>query len=391
MQKFEVDVSKLDFARRDKINEYLRRLLGMGGTDLHVKSGGYVYGRIGNDILKLSDEIFTGQDGIILAKELLRTRFGELVELKSVDFTHRLGGYRFRVNAFFQLEGVSVVFRLIPDKIPTLEERFLPPIVEKICDTVNKGIILIVGQPGSGKATTVASIIERINLTKRRHIATVEDSVKFVYTDAKSVVTQRAVGQDTLNFSCGVRSALKEDADIVAISSVKDADTVRAMILSAQMGRLVIGVLTGCSVADSIEFLTNFFREEDKNNVKTALVDSVEAVIAQRMVKTLDNDKRVAAAIMINHVGMKKALMSGDESKIYDAIERGRDGYGMQTFDQCLFELYSQGVIDESEALLKASDEKRLKRKIEGSVLAKGGIAGCVGDAELIERLKDEL
>ena len=379
MQKFEVDVSKLDFARRDKINEYLRRLLGMGGTDLHVKSGGYVYGRIGNDILKLSDEIFTGQDGIILAKELLRTRFGELVELKSVDFTHRLGGYRFRVNA------------LIPDKIPTLEERFLPPIVEKICDTVNKGIILIVGQPGSGKATTVASIIERINLTKRRHIATVEDSVKFVYTDAKSVVTQRAVGQDTLNFSCGVRSALKEDADIVAISSVKDADTVRAMILSAQMGRLVIGVLTGCSVADSIEFLTNFFREEDKNNVKTALVDSVEAVIAQRMVKTLDNDKRVAAAIMINHVGMKKALMSGDESKIYDAIERGRDGYGMQTFDQCLFELYSQGVIDESEALLKASDEKRLKRKIEGSVLAKGGIAGCVGDAELIERLKDEL
>ena len=109
------------------------------------------------------------------------------------------------------------------------------------------------------------------------------------------------------------------------------------------------------------------------------------------MVKTLDNDKRVAAAIMINHVGMKKALMSGDESKIYDAIERGRDGYGMQTFDQCLFELYSQGVIDESEALLKASNEKRLKRKIEGSVLAKGGIAGCVGDAELIERLKDEL
>lgn len=380
MQKFEVDVSKLDFARRDKINEYLRRLLGMGGTDLHVKSGGYVYGRIGNDILKLSDEIFTGQDGIILAKELLRTRFGELVELKSVDFTHRLDGYRFRVNAFFQLEGVSVVFRLIPDKIPTLEERFLPPIVEKICDTVNKGIILIVGQPGSGKATTVASMIERINLTKRRHIATVEDSVKFVYTDAKSVITQRAVGQDTLNFSCGVRSALKEDAD-----------TVRAMILSAQMGRLVIGVLTGCSVADSIEFLTNFFTEEDKTSVKTALVDSVEAVIAQRMVKTLDNDKRVAAAIMINHVGMKKALISGDESKIYDAIERGRDGYGMQTFDQCLFELYSQGAIDESEALLKASDEKRLKRKIEGFVLAKGGIAGCVGDAELIERLKDEL
>ena len=337
MQNYEVDIAALDFVRRDSINHFLKELLILGGSDLHVKSGGFIYARIGNEIKKLSNEIFTQQDGIILAKELLRTRFAELVEQKSVDFTHRLeDGNRFRVNIFFQLEGVSIVFRLIPNKIPTFEERFMPPIVEKICDTVSKGIILIAGQPGSGKSMTVSSMVERINLTKRQHIITIEDPIEFVHTDAMSMIN-------------------------------------------------------GSGIREIINFLIGLFPQEERRNAISLLANNIEAVIAQRAVKTLQNDIRIATAIMINSQDVKNAIMNSDEDGIYLAIERGRDAYGMQTFDQCLFELYSQGIIDENEALQKASDVENLRRKIKNSNLAINDIVGFTGDAELVEQLKFEL
>ena len=392
MQNYEVDIAALDFVRRDSINHFLKELLILGGSDLHVKSGGFIYARIGNEIKKLSNEIFTQQDGIILAKELLRTRFAELVEQKSVDFSHRLeDGNRFRVNIFFQLEGVSIVFRLIPNKIPTFEERFMPPIVEKICDTVSKGIILIAGQPGSGKSMTVSSMVERINLTKRQHIITIEDPIEFVHTDAMSIISQRAIGQDTLDFENAIKSALREDPDVIVVGEIRDLKTIKAILLASQIGYLVIGVINGSGIREIINFLIGLFPQEERRNAISLLANNIEAVIAQRAVKTLQNDIRIATAIMINSQDVKNAIMNSDEDGIYLAIERGRDAYGMQTFDQCLFELYSQGIIDENEALQKASDVENLRRKIKNSNLAINDIVGFTGDAELVEQLKFEL
>ncbi|MGP1485178.1 MAG: type IV pilus twitching motility protein PilT [Campylobacter sp.] len=391
-QNFKVDVSELDFVRRNRVNEHLFRLIELGGTSLHIKSGSFIYARIGQEIKKFSDEILTQQDGIILAKELLRTRFYELVERKSVDFTHRLNdGSRFRVNIFFQLEGVSVVFRLIPSKIPTLQERFLPPVVEKICDTISKGLVFITGLPGSGKSTTVASMLERINSTKKQHIITIEDPIEFIHLDNKSIVSQRAIGQDALSFGCAIRDALREDPNVIYVGEIRDLDTIRACILASQNGLLVIGVLNFANMIEVLKFLTELFPIEERKQARVVLANNIQVIMAQKVVKALDSTRRTATSILINTPIMREAIIRGEADEIYATIDAGRDTYGMQTFDQHLFDMYLQGIIDEKEALNNSCNLKTLENKINSANSLKSDIGGSNDDLELIEQLKDEI
>lgn len=392
MENFKVDIAGLDFARRNKINDYLFELLKLEGSSLHIKSGGFIYARIGSEIKRLSDEIFTQQDGIILAKELLRTRFHELVEKKSVDFTHRLdNAARFRVNIFFQLEGVSVVFRLIPNQIPTLKDRFLPPVIENICDTVSGGgLVLVTGQPGSGKSTTVASMIDRINSTKQQHIITIENPIKFIYQDNKSIISQRAIGQDALSFDAAIRDALREDPNVIYVSEIRDLETIKACLLAAQNKILVIGILSLAHIRDAIKFLTKLFPAQEQEQAKILLCKNIQAAIAQKTVKALDNTKRTASAVLINTPTMKDVLLNGDDDEIYDAIESGKDTYGMQTFDQHLFDMYLDGTIDQAEALENASNKTNLENKIKNASLLKNDIQN-LDDLDMINQLKYEI
>ncbi|WP_169942142.1 PilT/PilU family type 4a pilus ATPase [Campylobacter sp. RM15925] len=393
ISQFEVDVSKLDFILRDKLNGYLSKLVEGGGSDLHIKSGGYIYGRFNGEIRQMNTEIMSQADSITLAKELLRSRFKELVDMKNIDFTHKLNDdYRFRVNIFFQMEGVSAVFRTIPTKIPNFEELYLPPIIEKICDTVNRGIILVTGPTGSGKTTTLASMINRMNAQKKRHIITIEDPIEYVYTDQKSIVNQRAIGQDASGFSDALRASLREDPDVILVGEMRDLETVKTAMAAAETGHLVLSTLHTLDAKETVGRVINMFPKEEQNRIKMTFASVVEAIISQRLVRTLQNTRRPAVEVMIKNVRIKNMIMDGREGEIYDAIEQSKNTYGMQTFDQHLLELYNEEIIDLEEALEKSSKRNNLEIKIKNANLAKEGMLDLAsGEEDYTERLKRDV
>lgn len=393
ISQFEVDVSKLDFILRDKLNGYLSKLVEGGGSDLHIKSGGYIYGRFNGEIRQMNTEIMSQSDSITLAKELLRSRFKELVDMKNIDFTHKLNDdYRFRVNIFFQMEGVSAVFRTIPTKIPNFEDLYLPPIIEKICDTVNRGIILVTGPTGSGKTTTLASMINRMNAQKKRHIITIEDPIEYVYTDQKSIVNQRAIGQDASGFSDALRASLREDPDVILVGEMRDLETVKTAMAAAETGHLVLSTLHTLDAKETVGRVINMFPKEEQNRIKMTFASVVEAIISQRLVRTLQNTRRPAVEVMIKNVRIKNMIMDGREGEIYDAIEQSKNTYGMQTFDQHLLELYNEEIIDLEEALEKSSKRNNLEIKIKNANLAKEGMLDLAsGEEDYTERLKRDV
>ncbi|MBE2986228.1 PilT/PilU family type 4a pilus ATPase [Campylobacter sp. RM12920] len=370
--EFDVDVSKLNFKLRDELNEYLKRLVDDGGSDLHIKSGGYIRGRFNGEIVKMSDKILSREDGITLAKELLRSNFKNLVNNLSVDFTHKLNSdYRFRVNIFFQMEGVSAVFRTIPNKIPNFNDLKLPASIEKICNNTNRGIILVTGPTGSGKTTTLASMINHINKTKRKHIITIEDPIEYVYLDELSIINQRSIGQDALNFADALRASLREDPDVILVGEMRDLETIETAIRAAETGHLVLSTLHTLDAKESINRIVNMFKKEEQNRVKLTFTSVLSAIISQRLAQTKDGKRRAAVEILINNARIKETILNDKIDDIYTAISESKNTYGMQTFDQHLLELYSDDIISANEALEKSSRRNDLEIKIKNVNLSR--------------------
>lgn len=376
---------------KDKLNDYLSNLVERGGSDLHIKSGRCVRGRYNGEIYKMSDEILSYEDTMTLTKEILRSNFENLVAKKNVDFTYKLNeDYRFRANIFFQIEGVSMVFRTIPTKIPSMSQLFLPPVIEKICNTVNRGIILVTGPTGSGKTTTLASIINYINNNKNRHIVTIEDPIEFIFTDNKSVINQRGIGQDVLNFSDALRAALREDPDVILVGEMRDLETIRTAMAAAETGHLVLATLHTLDAKETVGRVINMFPKEEQNRIKMTFSSVVEAIICQRFVKTVDDKRRVAVEILIKNTRIKDMILDGREDEIYDAIEQSRNTYGMQTFEQHLLDLYNQGIIDRQEALDKSSRRNDLEIRIKNANLAKEKARlEALEEGEIVEEEKE--
>ncbi|WP_298952989.1 type IV pilus twitching motility protein PilT, partial [uncultured Campylobacter sp.] len=242
--QYQVDASTLDFKQRDRLNKYLEFLIQNGGSDLHIKSGAVIRGRIHGELVKFSKTPFLKEDAMTLAKELLITRFPELIEKKSVDFTYKLNeDYRFRVNIFFQIDGISAVFRTIPVKIPEIDDLGLPPSIKDICDTAMRGVVLLTGPTGSGKTTTIASMINRINRQRTSHVVTIEDPVEFVFKDDKCIINQRAIGEDCNNFADSLRAALREDPDVIFVGEMRDLETIETALHAAETGHLVFSTV----------------------------------------------------------------------------------------------------------------------------------------------------
>ena len=239
----EVNVSELTFEMTKKLKFYLSKLVENNGSDLHVKTGANIRGRINGEIVAFSKEALSHSDGITLAKELLRSRFVEFTEKKNIDFTFKLNDdYRFRVNMFFQVDGVSAVFRTIPMVLPTIEALHLPPVINSLCE-LSRGLILVTGPTGSGKTTTLASMINRINKTHKKHIITIEDPVEFIYKDEGCIVNQRAIGQDAISFADSLRAALREDPDVILVGEMRDLETIETAMHAAETGHLVLSTL----------------------------------------------------------------------------------------------------------------------------------------------------
>lgn len=347
----EVNVSELTFEMTKKLKFYLSKLVEYSGSDLHVKTGTNIRGRINGEIISLSKEILSHEEGLLLAKELLRGRFSEFVEKKNIDFTFKLNDqYRFRVNMFFQVDGVSAVFRTIPMVLPTIESLNLPPIINTLCD-LSRGLILVTGPTGSGKTTTLASMINRINQTQKKHIITIEDPVEFIYKDESCIVNQRAIGQDALTFADSLRAALREDPDVILVGEMRDLETIETAMHAAETGHLVLSTLHTIDTKETVGRIIGMFPGSEQNRIKMSLASVLQGIVSQRLVKTVDKGRTAAVEILVKNARIEALILEDRENEIPDALKEGRDVYKTQTFDQSLISLYAEGRISREEAI----------------------------------------
>src|SRR5689334_12010907 len=277
-------------------------------------------------------------------------------EFLEVDFSFEIDGLaRFRVNAFNHNRGSGAVFRTIPSKILSLEQLNCPPIFKDIANTP-RGICLVTGPTGSGKSTTLAAIIDYINDNEFGHILTVEDPIEFVHQSKKCLINQREVGPHTLSFNNALRSALREDPDVILVGEMRDLETIRLALSAAETGHLVFGTLHTSSAAKTIDRIVDVFPAAEKDMVRSMLSESLRAVISQTLLKRNGGGRVAAHEIMIGTPAIRNLIREGKIAQMYSAIQTGQAA-GMQTLDQCLTELVAKGHVSKEEARYKAQNK----------------------------------
>ena len=363
---YSIDVSKLTFEMLKKIRVYLKRLIDAGGSDLHVKANSSVRARINGDIVPLSGEILSHDDALVFAKELLRGRFVELVEHKELDLVYPFDDFnRFRVNIFFQTDGISAVFRLIPVKIMSIDELKLPNIVHKFTE-IERGLVLVTGVTGSGKSTTLAALINEINWSQRKHIITIEDPIEFIHKDRKCIVNQRSVGQDTLSFANALRASLREDPDIILVGEMRDLETMEIALHAADTGHLVFSTLHTLDAKETINRIISTFPTSEQNRIRLTFGAVMQGVISQRLIPTVDSKRVAALEVLLRTSHIQQLILESRDDEIVDAIYDGKEIYGSQTFDQAILDLYKAGIISREKAFEFATSPADLKLKMEG-------------------------
>lgn len=364
--EYSVDLDALTFEMLNKIRTYLKRMLEAGGSDLHLKANSVVRARINGDITPLGGEIISRDDALTFAKELLRGRFRELVEDKELDMVYPFDdNTRFRVNIFFQMDGVSAVFRTIPVKILSIDQLKLPDIVHKFA-TLERGIVLVTGVTGSGKSTTLAAIINEINWNMRKHIVTIEDPIEFVHKDRKCIVNQRSVGQDTHSFARALRAVLREDPDIILVGEMRDVETIETALHAADSGHLVFSTLHTLDAKETVNRIVSMFPKEEQNRVRLTLASVLEGVISQRLIPTTDGKRTAGLEVLVNTPRVEQLIMENRDAEIRDAIEEGHEIYKSQSFDQGILKLWQDKRISTESAFRYATSPSDLKLRMEG-------------------------
>lgn len=315
-------------------------------SDLHLSSGLPPMLRVNGDIMPIELPELNPDDVLAMIHQLMtQTQQDSYRTQLECDFSFTLPGVaRFRVNAFFQDRGAAAVMRTIPATIPTMAQLQLP----KICtDLVAKkhGLILVTGPTGSGKSTTLAAMVNHINETQQAHILTIEDPIEFVHTPKAALINQREVGSHTQSFSNALRSALREDPDVILIGEMRDLETIRLALTAAETGHLVLGTLHTTSAAKTIDRIIGVFPAEEKDMMRIMLSESLEAVISQTLLKTKDESTRVAAhEIMLATPAIRNLIREGKTAQMYSTMQTSGN-LGMQTFDQALEKLARSNII----------------------------------------------
>jgi len=357
---------------KEDLNKYLYALIKNNGSDLHIKAGSGIRVRINGLLHKMESPKLTRESVINLLKEILRSRFSELVEHKEIDFSYKLDeNYRFRVNAFFQVDGPSLVFRVIPIKIPTIDELGLPSVVKKFTQ-IERGLVLVTGVTGSGKSTTLAALINEINETKPKHIITIEDPVEFVHKEKKALINQRSLGEDTLSFSNALRAALREDPDIILVGEMRDKETIEIALHAAETGHLVFSTLHTLDAKETLNRIIGVFPPEEQPRIRLVLASVLEGIISQRLVPTIDNKRVAAMEIMLKTARIKELILQNRDQEIKDAIEEGKKVYGSQSFDQHLVDLVISNRVDEKKAIEFSSSKDDFLLKLKKEKFSKG-------------------
>ncbi len=361
-----VDATKLTYEQLKKVGKYLQKMIEVGGSDLHIKANSVVRARINGNIVQFGGGIFSKEDALTFAKEILKGRFAEFVEKKEIDFVYPFSETsRFRVNIFFQMDGVSAVFRTIPVKIPALDELNLPEVLKRFTK-IERGLVLVTGVTGSGKSTTLASLINEINLTKKKHILTIEDPVEFVHKDKGCIINQRSVGQDTLSFGSALRAALREDPDIILVGEMRDQETINLALHAADTGHLVFSTLHTVDAKETINRIIAQFPTEEQNRIRLSLSGVIQGIVSQRLIPTVDGGRRAALEILIKTPTIEKLIMENRDYEIRETIEKGREHYKSQSFDQSILDLYNEGIISKEMAMENATSAADLELKMSG-------------------------
>jgi twitching motility protein PilT len=327
-------------------------------SDLHLSAGLPPMIRVHGDVRKINVPTMDHTQVHDMVYDIMndgqRKVYEETLEC---DFSFEIPNLaRFRVNAFNHNRGSGAVFRTIPSKILTLEQLNCPPIFKEICNTP-RGIVLVTGPTGSGKSTTLAAMVDYINENEMGHILTVEDPIEFVHQSKKCLINQREVGPHTLSFQNALRSALREDPDVILVGEMRDLETIRLALSAAETGHLVFGTLHTSSAAKTVDRIVDVFPAAEKEMVRSMLSESLRSVISQTLCKTKDEQGRVAAhEIMIGTPAIRNLIRENKVAQMYSAIQTGQN-IGMQTLDQNLQDLVRRNVISANEARSKAANK----------------------------------
>ncbi|HBM08410.1 MULTISPECIES: type IV pilus twitching motility protein PilT [Pseudomonadaceae] len=336
------------------ITELLAFSAKQGASDLHLSSGLPPMIRVDGDVRRINLPAMDHKQVHALIYDIMndkqRKDFEEFLE---TDFSFEVPGVaRFRVNAFNQNRGAGAVFRTIPSKVLTMEDLGMGEVFRKITD-VPRGLVLVTGPTGSGKSTTLAAMLDYLNSTKYHHILTIEDPIEFVHESKKCLVNQREVHRDTLGFSEALRSALREDPDIILVGEMRDLETIRLALTAAETGHLVFGTLHTTSAAKTIDRVVDVFPAEEKSMVRSMLSESLQAVISQTLLKKVGGGRVAAHEIMIGTPAIRNLIREDKVAQMYSSIQTG-GSLGMQTLDSCLKGLLAKGIISRDNAKEKA-------------------------------------
>ena len=336
------------------ITELLAFSAKQGASDLHLSAGLPPMIRIDGDVRRINLPPMDHKQVHALIYDIMNDKQRkDYEEFLETDFSFEVPGVaRFRVNAFNQNRGAGAVFRTIPSKVLSMEDLGMGEVFKKITD-VPRGLVLVTGPTGSGKSTTLAAMLDYLNNNKYHHILTIEDPIEFVHESKKCLVNQREVHRDTHGFSEALRSALREDPDIILVGEMRDLETIRLALTAAETGHLVFGTLHTTSAAKTIDRVVDVFPAEEKSMVRSMLSESLQAVISQTLLKKVGGGRVAAHEIMIGTPAIRNLIREDKVAQMYSAIQTG-GSLGMQTLDACLKNLLSKGLVSRESAREKA-------------------------------------
>ncbi len=329
-------------------------------SDLHLSAEMPPLIRVDGDVKRINMPALSHKDVHAMIYDIMNDKQRkDYEEFFETDFSFEIPQLaRFRVNAYNQHRGAAAVFRTIPSEILSLEDLQAPKIFKDVA-MYPRGLVLVTGPTGSGKSTTLAALIDYINDNKPDHIITIEDPIEFVHESRRALINQREVHRDTLGFNEAMRSALREDPDVILIGEMRDLETIRLALTAAETGHLVFGTVHTSSAAKTIDRIVDVFPGEEKEMVRSMLSESLRAVISQTLLKKIGGGRIAAHEIMIGTPAIRNLIREGKIAQMYSAIQTGQN-VGMQTLDQCLQDLTRMGMVSKEEARFKAANKETI-------------------------------